>query len=150
MLAALKKSYDKSRQHIKKQRHPFADRGLSRQNYYFSSSQVWMWELNHKESGVLKNWCFWTMVLEKTLESPLDGKEIKLAYPYGNQSWIFIGRTGAEAPDILATRCKELTYWKRPWCWDSWRQEKKGMTGWHVCIASLTWWTWVWTSSGSR
>ena len=75
-----------------------ADKGLSSQNYDFSRSHVWMWELDHKESWVLKNWCSWTMALEKTLESPLDGKEIKPVNPYGNQSWIFIGRTGIEAP----------------------------------------------------
>ena len=77
MLVPWNKSYDQSRQHIKKQRHYFASKGLSSQNYGFSSSYVWMWELDYKESWTLKNWCFWTVVLEKTLESPLDSKEIK-------------------------------------------------------------------------
>ena len=77
MLAPWKENYDKPRQHTKKKRHHFADKGLSSQNYGFSSSHVWMWELNHKESWAPKNWCFWTVVLEKTLESPLDCKEIK-------------------------------------------------------------------------
>ena len=96
MLAPWKKSYDQPRQHIKTQRHYFANKGLSGQSYGFSSSHVWMWELDYTESWALKNWWFWTVVLEKTLESPLDCKEIKPVHPKGNQSWIFIGRTDAE------------------------------------------------------
>ena len=84
-------------QHIKKQRHYFANKGLPSQIYGFSSSHVWMWELDYKESWVLKNWCFWTVVLEKTLESPLDCKEINPVNPKGSKSWIFIRRTDAEA-----------------------------------------------------
>ena len=91
------KSYDKPRGHIKKQRHHFADKGLYRQSHGLSSSHVWMWELDTKENWALKNWCFWTVMLEKTLESPLDCKEIKPVNPKGNQSWMFIGRTDAEA-----------------------------------------------------
>ena len=87
---------DKPRRDFKKQRHHFADKGPSSQSYGFSSSHVWMWELDHKESWMLKNWCFWIVVLEKTLESPLDCKKIQLVNPKGNQSWIFIGRTDAE------------------------------------------------------
>ena len=97
MLAPWKKSYDQPRQLIKKQRHYFANKGPSSQSYGFSSSHVWMWELNYKESWVPKNWCFWTVVLEKTLASPLDCKEIQLVHPKGSQSWIFIGRTDVEA-----------------------------------------------------
>ena len=97
MLAPWKESYDQTRQHIKKQRHYFANKGLPSQSYDFSSSHVWMWELDHKESCVSKNWCFWTVVLEKTLESPLDCKEIQPVNLKGNQSWIFIRRTEAEA-----------------------------------------------------
>ena len=85
------------RQYIKKQRHYFANKGPSSQGYGFSSSHVWMCELNHKESWELKNWCFWIVVLEKTLESPLNCKEINPVNPKGNQSWIFIGRADAEA-----------------------------------------------------
>ena len=96
MLAPLKKIYDQQRQHIKKQRHYFANKDLSSQRYGFSSSHVWMRELYYKESWVPKNWCFWTVVLEKTLESPLDCKEIQPVHLKGNQSWIFIGRTDAE------------------------------------------------------
>ena len=88
-----KKSCDQPRQHIKKQRHYFANKGPSSQSYGFSNSHVWMWELDHKEGWVLKNWCFWTIVLEKTLESH---KEIKPIHPKGNQSWIFTGRTDAQ------------------------------------------------------
>ena len=86
----LKKSYDKPRQHNKKQRHYFANKGPSCQSYCFSSNHVWMWVLDHKESWVSKNWSFWTVVLEKTLESPLDCKKIQPVNPKGNQSWIFI------------------------------------------------------------
>ena len=97
MLAPWKKSYDQPRQHIKKQRHYFANKGPSSQTYSFSNSHAWMWDLNYKESWALKNWCFWIVVLEKTLESPLDCKEIQPVNPRGNQSWIVIGRTDAEA-----------------------------------------------------
>ena len=124
MLAPWKKSYDQPRQHIKNQGHYFTNKGPSSQSYGFSSSQIWMWELDHKESWALKNWCLWTVVLEKTLESPLDCKEIQLVHPKGNQSWIFIGRTDAEAETpilyffLFLHLCEELTHLKRPWCWE--------------------------------
>ena len=86
-----------TRQHIKKQRHYFVDKGPSSQTYGFSSSHVWLWELDYRENWVPKNWCFWTVVLEKTFESPLDCKEIKPVNPKENQSWVFIGKTDAEA-----------------------------------------------------
>ena len=95
-LLLLKKSYDQPRQHIKKQRHFFANKGLSSQGYGFTNSHVWMWELDYNESWVLKNWCFWTVVLEMTLESPLDCMEIQPVHPKGI-FWIFIGRTNVEA-----------------------------------------------------
>ena len=91
-----KESYDQPRQHIKQQRHDFANKGPSSQGYGFSSSHVWMWKLDYKESWAPKNWCFWTAVLEKTLESPLGCKEIQPVHPKGDQSWVFIGRTDAE------------------------------------------------------
>ena len=97
MLAPWKKSYNQPRQHIKKQRHYFGDKVLSSQSYGFSGSHVWMWELGYKESWAPKNWCFWTVVLEKILESPLDCKEIQAVHPKGDQSWVFIGRTDVEA-----------------------------------------------------
>ena len=96
-----KESYDKLRQHIKKQRHHFANKGLSSQSYGFSRSHVWMWELDHKEAWALKNWCFQTVVLEKTLESPLDCKKIKPVHPKGNQHWMFVGRTDAKAEALI-------------------------------------------------
>ena len=97
MLAPWKKSYDQPRQHIKKQRYHFADKGPYSQSYDFTSSFAQMWDLDHKEGWVPENWCFWIVVLEKTLESPLDNKEIKQVSPKGNQAWRFIGRTDAEA-----------------------------------------------------
>ena len=104
-----------ARQHVKKQRHYFANKGLSNQSYGFSSSHGWMWESDYKESWVPENWCFWTVVLEKTLEIPLDSKEIQPVHPKGNQSWVFIGRIDVEAEtNTLATWCKELTHLKRP------------------------------------
>ena len=130
MLPPWKKSYDQSRQHIKKQRHYFANKGLSSQSYGFSSGHVWMRELDYKESSAPKNWCFWTVVLEKTLESPLDCKEIKSVHPKGNQSWIFTGRTDAEAetsilwpPDV-----KNGLIGEDPDTGQDWRQEEKGTT----------------------
>ena len=97
MLTPWKESYNQPRQHIKKQRHYFADKGPFSQCYSVFSSHVWMWELDYKESWSLKYWCFWTVVLEKTLDSPLDCKEIQPVHPKGDQSWVFIGRTDAEA-----------------------------------------------------
>ena len=95
--AAMEEKLDQPRQHIKKQRHYFADKCLSSQSYGFSHSHVWMWELDCKESWVPENWWFWTVVLEKTLENPLDCKEIQPVQPKGDQSWMFIGRTDGEA-----------------------------------------------------
>ena len=100
------------------------------QAYGFSSSHVWMWELEYKESWVLMNWCFWTLVLEKTLESPLDCKEIQQVHPKGDQSWIFTGRTDAEAetPILWPPDAKSWLIWKDPDAGKDWRQEEKGMT----------------------
>ena len=97
MLTPWKESYHQPRKHIEKQRHYFANKGPSSQGYGLSGIHVWMWELDYKESWAPKNWCFWTVVLEKTLESPLDYKEIQPVHPKGNQSWVVIGRTDAEA-----------------------------------------------------
>ena len=96
-----------------------------------------------------KNRCFWTVVLEKTLESNLDCKEIQSVRPKGDQSWIVIGRTDAEA-ETKDTWCEELIHWKRPWCWERLKAGGEGDDrGWDGCMASLTWWTWVWVNSGS-
>ena len=111
-----------------------------------------MWELDCEESWALKNWCFWTVVLEKTLESPLDCKEIQPVHSEGDQSWVFFGRDDAKAetPVTLATSCEELTHWKRLWCWEGLRSggevDDRGWDGW---MASPTRWTWVWVNSGS-
>ena len=131
-----KKSYDQNRQHIKKQRHYFANKGPSSQGYGFFIIHIWMWELDHKEGWALKIWYFWSVVLEKTLESPLDCKEIKPVNPKGNQSWIFIGRTDAEAPILWPPDAKNWLTRKDPDDGKDWRQEEKGMTedemvGWH-------------------
>ena len=119
-----------------------SDKGPFSQSYDFSSSRVWIWELDHKESWAPKNWCFWTVVLEKTLESSLDCKEIKLVHPKGNQSWIFIGRTNAEAeaPTLWPPDEKNRLFRIDPDAGKDWRQEEKGMTedemaGWHHKLA---------------
>ena len=133
-----KESYDQSSQHIKKQRHCFANKGLSSQSYGFSSSHVWMWELDYKESWALKNWCFWTVVLEMTLENPLNCKEIQPVHPKGDQSSVFIGRTDVEAetPILWPPDAKSWFIWKDSDAGKDWGQEEKGtiedeMTGWH-------------------
>ena len=138
MLAPLKKSYSQPRQHSKKQRHYFANKGPSSQGYGFSSCHVWMWELDYKESWAPKNWCFWTMMLEMTLESPLDCKEIQPGDPKRNQSWIFMGRTDVEAetPILWSPDMKSWLIRKDPDAGKDWGQEEKGaaegeMVGWH-------------------
>ena len=151
-LTPWKESYDQPRQHIKKQRHYFVNKGLSSQGYGFSSSHVWMWELVYKESWALKNWCLWTVMLEKTLESPLDFKDVQPVHPKGDQSCVFIGRMDAKAENsnTLATSWEEVTHLKRPWCWKRLRAGGEGDDrGWYGWMASLTRWTWVWVDSGS-
>ena len=130
MLAPWKKSHDQPRQHIKKQRHYFASKGPSSQSYCFSSSHVWMWELDYKESWALKNWCFWTVVLEKTLESPLGCKEIQPVHPKWDESWVFIGRSDVESetPILWPPDVKNWLIWKDPDAGTDWRQVEKGMT----------------------
>ena len=124
-LAPWKKSYDQPRQHIKKQRHYFANNGPSSQSCGFSSSHVWMWELDYKESWALKNCCFWTVVLEKTLESPLDCKEIQPVHPKGSQSWK--DWCWSWSSNTLATWSEELI-WKDPDAGKDWRQKEKETT----------------------
>ena len=128
ILTRWKKSYDRPRQHIQKQRHYFANQGPSSQSYGFSSSQVWMWELDCKESWAPKIWCFWTVVLEKILESPLDCKEIQPVHPKRNQSSIFIGRIDAEAetPILWPPDAKNWLI-EDPYIGKDWRREEKGM-----------------------
>ena len=125
-----KESYDQPKQHITKQRHYFANKALSSQSYGFSSSHVCMWKFDYKESWAPKNWCFWTVVLEKTLESRLDCKEIQPVHPKGDQSWLFIGRTDVETetPILWLPDVKSWLIWKDPDAGKDWRQEKKGTT----------------------
>ena len=137
----------------KKQRHNFADKGPYSQSCSFSSSHVRMWELDHKEGWAPKNWCFRTVVLDKTLESPLDCKEIKLVNSKGNQSWIFIWEDWCWSwnSNNLASWCEELTHWKRPWCWERLRPGREGDDrGWDGWMASPTQRTWVWVTLGVR
>ena len=143
-LAPWKKSYAQPRQHIKKQSHYFVNKGPFSQGYGFSSGHVWMCELDYKESWVPKNWCFWTVVLEKTLESPLDCKEIQPINSKGNQHWVFIERTDAEAetPILWPPDAKNWFIGKDPDVGKDWRQEEKGMTkdemvGWHHQLNGL-------------
>ena len=138
MLAPWKKSYEQTRQHIKKQRHYFANKDLSSQSYDFCSSHVWIWELDHKECWVLKNGCFWTVVLEKTLESPLDCKEIQPVHSEGDQPWNFFGGTDAEAetPVLWPPHVKSWLIRKDSDTGRHWGLEEKGttedeMAGWH-------------------
>ena len=130
MLTPWKESYDQPRQHIKKQRHYFANKGPCSQGYGFSCGHVWMWELDCEESWAPKNWCFWTVVLEKMLESPLDCKEVQPVHPKEDQSWVVIGRTDAEAetPILWPPDVKSWLTCKDPDAGRDWGQEK-GMTG---------------------
>ena len=136
MLTPWKKSYDQPRQNIKKQRHYFANKGLSSKSCGFPSN-IRMWELDYKESWMQKNWCFWTMVLEKTLESPLDCKEIQPVHPKGNQSWILIGRTdaAAETPILWPPDMKNWLIGNDTEAGRDGRQEKgtteDELVGWH-------------------
>ena len=120
------------------------------QVYLTSSTHIWMWELDYKESWAPKNWCFWTVVLERLL-SPLDCKRIQPVHPKGNQSWIFIGKTDAKAETpILWPPCKELTHWKRPWCWEWLKVGGEGDNrGWGSWIESPTQWIWGWVNARS-
>ena len=133
---------------VLKQRHYFASKGLVKA-MVFCSSHVWMCELDHKEGWVLKSWCFWTVVLEKSLESPLDCKEIQPVHPKGNQSWIFIGRTDAEAPILWPPDAKNWLIGKRPWCWERVKAGGGDNRGWIGWMTSLIQWIWVWVNSGS-
>ena len=129
-----------------------ADKGPSSQGYDLPSGHIWLWELDCKEGRMPKNWCFWTMVLEKTLESPLDSKEIKLVNLKGDQPWIFTGRTDAEAPAVWtwssSPLCASDDSLKSPWCWERSRAEgEEGIRGWDGWMESLMQWTWTWANS---
>ena len=155
MLTPGKKSHDQPRQHIKKQtlkkreRHYFVNKDLSSQGYGLSSSHVWIWELDYKESWTQKNWCFWTVVLEKLLRVPWTARR-------SNQSilkdWRILRNINWKdwcwSSNNLATWCEEPSYWKRPWCWERLKAGVEGR-GWDGWMASLTRWTWFWASSMS-
>ena len=151
MLTPWKKSYDQPRQQLKSRNITLTTKVRSSQSYGFSSCHVWMWESDYKESWVSKNWCFWTVVLEKTLESPLDCEQIQSVHPKGNQFWIFIGRTDTATPILWPPDVKNWLIWKDPDARKDWRREK-GTTEhetvrWHhwlnqwtlVCASSRSW-----------
>ena len=149
MLTPWKESYDQPRQHIKKQRHYFANKGPSGQGYGFSSGHIWMWELDCEESWAPKNWCFWTVVLEKTVEHPLDCKEIQPVHPKGDLSWVVIGRTDAKAetPVLWPPDAKSWLTGKDPEGLGAGGEgDDRGWDGW---MASPTPWAWVWVNSRS-
>ena len=149
MLTPWKVSYDQLGQHIEKQRHYFANKGPSSQGYGFSSGHVWMWDLDYKENWAPKNWCFWTVVLGKTPETPWiaqrSNQSILKEISPGWKDWCWSWNSRS-----LATWCEELTHLKRPWCWErlgaGGEGDKRGWDGW---MASPTWWTWVWVNSRS-
>ena len=146
MLTPWKKSYGQPGQHIKKQRYYFANKGLSSQSYGFSSSHVWMSKLDHKESWAPKLWCFWTVMLEETLESPLDCKEIQPVHSEGDQPWDFFGGNDAKAETLILwpPDVKNWLIGKDPDAGKDWRWEEKGMT-----LDEMVGWTWNWVSSRS-
>ena len=168
MLVPWKKNVDKPRWHIKKWSYYFPNKGSYSQSYGFSSSHVWLWESDHKEDWVLKNWCFQIVVVEKTLESPLDCKEITSINPKGNQPWIFIGWADAEAPILWPPDAKSQLIGRDPDAGKDWGQEEKGETedevvGWHHWLSGheleqtgkpdvlqstgLQSWTWQWLNN---
>ena len=146
MIASWQESYDKPRQWVKKQRQHFTDKGLYSQDYGVSSSHIWLLELDHK-GRIPKNWCFWTVVLEKTLEGPLDSKEIKPVHPKGNQPWILIRRTNdeAEAPIFWSHDANSQLIGKDHDSGKGWQQEKAAR-GWDGYTASLKQWSWTWAN----
>ena len=152
MLASWKKSYDKPRERIDKQRYHSANKGPCSQNCGISSHHVQMRELDPKEGWAPKNWYFRSMVLEKTLESPLDCRDIKPVYLKGNKSWIFIGKTDSEVetPILWPSDVKKSWLIRKPWCWERLKAGREGDNrGWDGWMASPTQWTWIWASSGS-
>ena len=138
-------------QHIEKQRHYFANKCPTSQGYGFSSGHVWMWDLDCEKRWALKNWCFWTVVLEKTLESSLDCKEIQPVHPKGDQSWVFLGRSDAKAETPILWSPHEKSWLiGKDWCWEGLGAGGEGDDrGWDGLMASRTRWTWVWVNSGS-
>ena len=152
MLAPWKKSYDKPRQRSKKQRHFITNKICTVKAIVFLVVMYGYEGWTIREGWTSKNWCFWTVMLEKTLESLLGYKEIKPVNPKRNQSWPLIRRNWwwSWSSSILATWCEELTHRKRSWCWERLKVGKEGANrGWDGWMASLTQWTWVWVNFGS-
>ena len=144
MVASWQESDDKPRQCVEKQTYYSADKGPYSQGYGLLSGHIWLQELDSKEGRMPKNWCLWTVVLEKTPESPLKSKEIKPVNLKGDQPWILTGRTDAETPVILVIWCKQKTHWKSPWCWERLRAGGEGdLRGWDGWMASPKQWTWA-------
>ena len=143
--------HDKPRHYIKKQRHHFANKSARNQSYGFSCYHIWMWELDHKEGWAPKNWWFWTVVLKKTPESPLDSKETKPDNPKGNKLWIIIGKTDTEVETrILWLSDGKNWLLKRCWFWEELKAGPEGGDrGWDSWMASPTQWTWVWVNAWS-
>ena len=144
MPASWKKSYDQPRQHIKKQRHYFANKGPSSQSYGFPSSNVWIWELDYKESGAMKNWWFWMWCWRRLLRVPWTARR---------SNWSIIKEISPEYSleglmlklQYLATWWEELTHWKRPWCWERLKAGGEGDNrGWDGWMPSPTRWIWIW------
>ena len=149
MLAPWKKSYDQPKQHIQKRRHYFADKGPSSQSYGFCSSDVWMWELDYKESWIPKNWCFELLCWKRLLRVPWTVRRsnqsiLKEISPEYSLDWCW-----SWSSNTLATYCEELTHWKRPWWWERLKAGEGDDRGWDGRMASPTWWRWVWVSCGS-
>ena len=151
MLTPWKKSYDQPRYHIQKQRHYFVNKGPSSQGYGFSSDHVWMRELDCEESWAPKNWCFWTVVLEKTLVSPLDCKEIQPVHSKGDQPRVFFGRNDAEAetPILWPPHARVDSLEKTLMLGGIGGRRRRGRQRMRWWMASPTGWTWVWINPGS-
>ena len=151
MLAPWKKSYDQSKQHIKKQRYCFANKGPYSQSYGFSGSHICMWELDHKEGWALKNQYFWTVVLKKTPESPLDNKEIKLVNLKWNQPWTLVGRTMLKLKLQYFCHLMQTTDSLEQFLMlakiDG-RRRRESIRGWDGWMASPVQWTWTWVNFG--
>ena len=147
-IASWQENDDKPRQHVEKQRHYSADKGLYNQDYGVSSGHVQLWKLDLKEGRMLKNWCLHTVLLEKTPKSPLNCKEIKPVSLKGDQPWILTGSDAeAEAPVFWSCYANTMTHWKSPWCWERLRAEgEEGVRGWEGWMASLMQWTWTWAN----
>ena len=149
MITCWPESYDNPRQCVEKQRHHSANKGLYSQDYCLLSGQVWLWELDHKEGRAPKDWCFRTVVLQKTSERPLDSKEIKQSIlKEVNSEYSLEGLMLKLKSSILVTLCEQPTHWKSPWCWERLRAEgEEGLRGWDGWMASLMQWTWTWANS---